>query len=152
MRRGVRWADRTRASYGTSNSSRASAAGSITGQSESLPMTMPTTGSLLGPLTPLSSVLGVEREGGVHHAVGQVPGRGDRSRAHLGDVVAEGRHMAELATAALTLAVPVQLHVRPVGHEVVDALVEGRAGPVRLGSRAAEDVGDHRARGCDACV
>src|SRR3954470_19985408 len=100
MRRGVRWAERTCASYGTSNSSRASAAGSMTGQSESLPMTMPTTGSLLGPLTRFSSVLGVERERGVNDAVGQVPGRGHRPRAHLGDVGAEGGHVAELATTA----------------------------------------------------
>src|SRR3954468_820631 len=106
MRRGVRWAERTCASYGTSNSSSASAAGSMTGQSESLPMTMPTTGSLLGPLTRVSSVLGVEREGGVHHAVGQVMRRGHRPRAHLGDVVAQRGDVAELATAPLALAVP----------------------------------------------
>src|SRR4051812_16312087 len=117
MRRGVRWAERTCASYGTSNSSSASAAGSITGQSESLPMTMPTTGSLLGPLTRVSSVLGLEREGGVDDAVGQVPGRSHCAGAHLGDVAAQCGDVAELAASSLSLAVPVQLHVRPVRHE-----------------------------------
>ena len=43
--RGVRWADTTCTSYGTSKSASVSAAGSSIGQSESLPMTMPTTGS-----------------------------------------------------------------------------------------------------------
>ena len=49
IRRGVRCAETTCASYGTPNSVSAAAAGSITGQSESLPMTMPTIGSTRAP-------------------------------------------------------------------------------------------------------
>ena len=45
--RGIRWADTTSTSWATSNSSRAAAAASITGQSESLPMTTPTSGCSL---------------------------------------------------------------------------------------------------------
>ena len=44
---GIRCADTTSASYGTPNSARALTAASITGQSESLPITTPTSGSLL---------------------------------------------------------------------------------------------------------
>src|ERR671916_43329 len=49
IRRGVRCAETTCASYGTPNSASAAAAGSIIGQSESLPMTMPTIGSTRAP-------------------------------------------------------------------------------------------------------
>ena len=42
--RGMRWADRTSASNGTPKSSSAAAAACITGQSESLPMQMATSG------------------------------------------------------------------------------------------------------------
>lgn len=43
--RGIRWAETTSTSYATPNSSRALAAASMTGQSESEPITMPTTGA-----------------------------------------------------------------------------------------------------------
>src|ERR1700734_508337 len=43
MYRGIRRAVTTSASYGTANSARPPAAARMTGQSESLPMTMPTT-------------------------------------------------------------------------------------------------------------
>ena len=72
-----------------------------------------------------------EGERRVDDAVGQVAGGGDRPGAHLGEVVAEGGDVAELAAGALALAVPVQLDVGPVRHEVVDPLVEraGRPSP-----------------------
>src|SRR5687767_13270125 len=133
MRRGVRCADRTCASYGIPNSSSAPAAGSIVGQSESLPMTMPTTGSPFGPDMPIPSVLVLEGEGVVDDTVGQVPGRSDRPGAYLADVGAERGDVAELAAAALPLAVPVELHVGPVRHEVVDPLVERGPVPAVLG-------------------
>src|SRR3954468_23110577 len=122
MRRGVRCAETTCASYGTSNSASARAAGSIIGQSESLPMTMPTIGVLTATG---SSVLVLEGERRVHHAVSEVAGRGDRPGSHLGHVLPERGHVAELAAAPLALAVPVQLDVGPVGHEVVHPLVQG---------------------------
>lgn len=50
--RGIRWAETTSTSYGISNSSSACAAASMTGQSESDPMTMPMTG-----LAPADEVL-----------------------------------------------------------------------------------------------
>ena len=96
-------------------------------------MTMPTTGrrSCRAPQCSCSRCSCVEGEGGVDDAVGQVAGRGDRPRAHLGEVVAQRRHVAELAAGALALAVPVQLHVGPVRHEVVHPLVQARPVPVR---------------------
>jgi hypothetical protein len=54
--------------------------------------------------------------------------------------------VAELAAGALALAVPVQLHVRPVRHQVVHPLVEGRAGPALLAGAPAEHVGHHHDR------
>lgn len=42
---GVRWAEITRVSQGTPNSAQASAAAFMVGQSESLPMMMPTSGA-----------------------------------------------------------------------------------------------------------
>src|SRR5215208_4138847 len=107
MRRGVRWAETTCASKPIPNSSRASAAGSIIGQSESLPITMPTIGSLVL----IRSVLLLEGERGLDDAVGQVPRGSGCPRPDLGEVVAERRDVAELAPRPLTLAVPVQLHV-----------------------------------------
>ena len=93
-------------------------------------MTMPTTGSLTAG-APRGGWSLVEGEGRVDDAVGQVAGRGDRPGAHLVEVVAQGGHVAELAAGPLALAVPVQLHVGPVRHEVVHPLVEARPVPVR---------------------
>ena len=45
--------------------------------------------------------------------------------------------MPELAAAPLPLAVPVQLDVGTVRHEVVHPLVQARAGPVGVSRRAA---------------
>src|SRR5687767_7893122 len=133
MRRGVRWAETTCTSYGTSKSASVSAAGSSIGQSESLPMTMPTTGSLMPGSRGGVVVEGrlLERIGRVDDPVGQVAGRGDRPRPHLGEVLAQGGHVPELAARALALAVPVHLHVGPVRHEVVHPLVQRRAVPAR---------------------
>src|SRR3954452_23668810 len=111
-------------------------------------MTMPTIGSPLGSVTLLLQcswlVVGRrarEGEGIVDDAVGEVAGRRDGARAHLAQLGAEGGDMAEVAAGALPLAVPVQLHVRPVGHEVVDPLVEARAGPVIPRRGTTEHVG-----------
>src|SRR3954465_10002851 len=97
MSRGVRCAETTRTSCATSNSSSAVAAGCIVGQSESLPITMPTSGSV----TEVSPVLVGEREGGGDHAVGEVPGRGDGASANPPEVVAERGDVAELAAGPL---------------------------------------------------
>src|SRR3712207_9594548 len=56
-------------------------------------------------------------------------------------VLAQGGHVAELPAATLPLAVPVQLHVRPVRHEVVDPLVQAWTGPPLVGGGPAEHVG-----------
>src|SRR3954453_23915158 len=106
MSRGVRWAETTRTSYGTSNSASASAAAPMTGQSESLPMITPTTGAALGSgmRGRLSQVLGPA----VGPGRGGQPGGGQRGAGpDGGHVVAEERHVADLAVGALGLAVEV---------------------------------------------
>src|SRR5215218_7863269 len=151
IRRGVRCAETTCASYGTSKSSSTSAAGCIIGQSESLPMTIPTTGSSSCSSTRAScgSVLFGERERRIDHAVGEVAGGGSGAGAHRVEVVAERGDVTELAPRPLPLAVPVDLHVRPVRHQVVHALVEPGAVPAGGAGGAAQHVGhdDDRRRG-----
>src|SRR5688500_12460298 len=122
------------------NSSSARAAGCIVGQSESLPMTMPTIGSLMRCSWSPTSVLVLEGEGVVDDAVGQVAGGGDGPRANLGQVLPQRRDVAELAAGPLSLAVPVQLDVGPVRHEVMDALVQAGSCPARLRRRTPEHV------------
>src|SRR3954468_23845264 len=104
----------------------------MTGQPAALPLTMPTTGSLSGPLMTGSSVLLLDGRAGegkrvVHDRVGEVARRGHGARPDGGEIGAQCGDVPELASGALPLAVPVQLHVRPVRHEVVDALVEAGA-------------------------
>src|SRR5687768_8308472 len=102
-------------------------------------MTMPTTGSSCSSTRAswVRSVLGRERERGIDHAVCQVAGRRRRADTHLGRVVAQGGDVAELAPGPLPLAVPMDLHVRPVRHEVVHPLVEAGPVPVRGAGRTA---------------
>ena len=80
-----------------------------------------------------------EGEGLVDDAVGEVPGGGDSAGPDLGEVLAQGGDVTQLAAAPLALAVPVELDVGPVRHEVVHPLVQRRAGPVRLGRGATAD-------------
>src|SRR5215470_19933954 len=102
---GIRCADTTSASYGTPNSASAVAAASITGQSESLPMTTPTTAPLLmasilprrqvarRPPGPLARLVPERR----------VPGHG---------------HVPDLAPRPHLLPVQVDLHVRVGRHHM----------------------------------
>src|SRR5690242_2030777 len=80
----MRCADTTSASCGTSNSSSASAAALITGQSESLPITMPTMGSAgaRGTVMGLSLALGAA---GHRDGVDAHPVLAGRERRELGE-------------------------------------------------------------------
>src|SRR5919199_4685895 len=115
---GVRCADTTRTSYATANSSIASAAACITGQSESEPMMTPTSG--IAPLP--------QPAGGVRGA-----------RPYLVQVVAEHRHVTDLASGPDPLAVQVDPRLRHSGEHVVQPLVQGHRSAVR----AAEHVRHH---------
>src|SRR3954451_18116012 len=113
----MRWAETTSTSYGTSNSSSAVAAASMTAQSESEPITTPTVAASAIDVAP------------------QVCGRVPRSLAQVVDVVAADRDVADLTARAYLLAVDVDLQRRVTGHAVQVRRVE-------VGQVAAEDV-DH---------
>src|ERR1700733_6393979 len=107
----VRCADTTPTSYATSNSSSACAAACIVGQSESLPMMMPTFGS-----------------GCVIAGSFMQPPSGARSRgADARQVGTERRDVADLAARAHRLAVEVHLPARFGRHHVVQPLVDRHA-------------------------
>src|SRR5690606_2675872 len=103
---GVRCADTTRVSNGTSNSLQTSAAGWSVGQSESLPITMPTSGEV--PLLMVATPA-YRKEVARHHA--HVPASaGESARASAGDstvsrpargvTVAEAERVRRLARAS----------------------------------------------------
>src|SRR4051794_15378807 len=120
----------------------------MTGQSESLPMTMPTTGSLSGPLMTGSSVLLLDGRAGegkrvVHDRVGEVARRSHGARPDGSEIGAQCGDVPELASGALPLAVPVRLQVRRVRHEGGDAFFEAGAVVALPRRGAAEDVGHH---------
>src|SRR3954447_5929456 len=127
----MRWAETTSASKGTSNSPSAVAAAFITGQSESEPITIPTTGvELLLPwVISLTLVAEVSAE----------PGGGMTSplQAVL-EVLAVGVHVPDLAAGAELLAVQVHPQSRIAGQGVGVAVVE----VAHLAHRSAQDV-DH---------
>src|SRR4051812_25511199 len=108
MRCGVRCADTTLTSYGTSNSVSASAAAFMTGQSESLPMITPTNGlksQLLcstGRFALAVNVISVQPFRVRQPVCGQL-----RALAHVGHRLAEHRHVADLAARPFLLAVVV---------------------------------------------
>src|SRR6266542_2393607 len=99
---GIRCADTTSASKGTSNSTHTSAAAFIVGQSESDPITIPT----VMPLPLLVDGAGEVRR--------RVPG----AFTGLLEVVAVRRDMADLATGLDRLAVEVDLEPGVAGHAV----------------------------------
>src|SRR3569833_3099935 len=137
---GIRWAETTSASYGTPNSSSASAAAFMTGQSESLPITTPTVTVPPSPgAWPRGRVRRVARPARSPRSVPQVVGRVARPFAYLVQVVAERGHVPDLAAWTDLLAVEVHLHARVVRHHVDVARID-------LGIVAAEDVGHHRVR------
>src|SRR6476469_6427081 len=114
MRCGVRCADTTLTSYGTSNSVSASAAAFMTGQSESLPMITPTSG--LTASAPMN-VVSVQP-----YRVRQ-PVRGQlRPLTHVGHRRAEHRHVADLAARPFLLAVVVHMGVTEPRQQVVQSL------------------------------
>src|ERR1700710_994989 len=89
------------------NSSSASDASFITTQSESLPMTSPTSGS------DVSTIDVSSQEGG----------RVDGPRAYVLSMVAEGRHVTHLSPWADDLSVHVDVHAGIMGHAVQIAAV-----------------------------
>src|SRR6478672_9624083 len=101
---GMRCADTTCTSYATPRPRSSSAAGFIVGQSESLPMMIPMSGIAV--------------------SVREVVGGSRRAGAHLGEVGAECGDVADLAPGTETLAVQMDLDVRPARHAVVHALVD----------------------------
>src|SRR4051794_25783718 len=99
------------------NSSSALAAASMTGQSESDPMTMPTTGSFiwvihLGSLTLVSQLPGEPRR--------RVP----RTLQSVVQVLTVGVHVPDLAARPQVLTVEVHAEVRVARHRVAEAVVE----------------------------
>src|SRR6478735_6875812 len=124
MRPGVRCADTTPTSNGTSNSASACAASSITDQSLSLPMITPTRGwGALVMSTPSVGPLGVRQP---------VCGPG-RTFPHIGDVrvvaerasgAAQDVDVADLAAGALALAVQVNPGLRHAAEQVMQPLVD----------------------------
>src|SRR3954468_2068186 len=93
-------------------------AASITGQSESLPITMPTRGRPRSAASPID--------------VSSQEGCGvDRPRAHLLSIVAQGGHVPHLSPRAHLLAVHVDAHAGVVGEAV-------QVARVHLGDLAAE--------------
>src|SRR5690606_18294146 len=102
MRCGVRCAETTPTSNRTPNSASASAAASMVGQSESLPMIRPTA----GPGLPLS-LMRIPSVG--PNAVRHPVRRTLCLLPHLGDVLAEHVDVPDLAVRALALAVEVHL-------------------------------------------
>src|SRR5262252_3252932 len=117
---GIRCADTTSASWGTPNSSSAAAAASITGQSESLPMTTPTRappfmGSILS-----RSQIACRAPGPLSQLVPQrgIPGHG---------------HVPDLAPRAHLLAVQVHLHTRIGRHHM-------QVAPVHAGIGTTKDI------------
>src|SRR6185437_6792681 len=113
MPSGVRCADTTRTSNGTSNSASVAAASDITVKSESLPMITPTTGSSSAMRVHLRSIAQCQV---VRRRPGPLP---DRRQ-----VVAQRGHVADLATGPESLAVQVDLDIRPARHQVVHPLVQ----------------------------
>src|ERR1700729_2114159 len=107
MPNGVRWAETTRTSCGTSNSASASAAADITVQSESLPIITPTSAA-----------------SGMRVSVREVLRRSHGPGPHVVQVIAQRRHVADLATGPEPLAVQVNLDVWPVRHAVVYPFVD----------------------------
>src|SRR5918997_4458699 len=106
MASGIRWAETTSAWYATPNSSQAVAAGCITGQSESEPMTIPTWAG----------------DGSGIDFSHQVGGGMPSSAAHLLEILAGCCDMPELASRPDLLAV--ELHPQsPISGE---AMHQGR--------------------------
>src|SRR5664279_3565516 len=111
MPSGVLWADTTRTSCAISNSVSASAAADMTDQSESLPMMTPTSGM------PFS----------IREIVRGTPG----ARAHVVKISAQCSDVSDLATGPESLAVQVNLHIRPLRQAVVHTLVNASGFHVR---------------------
>src|SRR5512132_3439350 len=136
MASGIRCAETTSASNGTSNSRSASPAALITGQSESEPMTIPTLGPTRGrgvssgPISsgPTSSDIGIS-----HQVCRGMP----RPLPCLFKIISIGGDMTDLATWADLLAI--QLHPQPP--LASKAMQQGRR---KLINAAAEYVGHDR--------
>src|SRR3954447_27063504 len=116
----MRWAETTSTSWSTLSSVSALEAASITGQSESLPITMPTTGCR----DRAASLIDVSSQEGCGV---------DRPRAHVCSIVADGRDVPDLSPWAHVLAVHVDPHAGVVGEAVEVA-------GVHLGDLATEHV------------
>src|SRR5215213_2864622 len=124
MASGIRWAETTSASNGTSNSASAVAAAPITGQSESDPMTMPTRGVGAESSIRISSQV---RRGMLGPPSGVV------------EIIAEGGDVTNLASRAHLFAV--ELHPEPAIPS--EAMQQRRW---KIIDAAAEDIDHHRPR------
>src|ERR1700722_3993574 len=135
MSAGILCADTTSASAGTPNSSSTSTAACITGQSESLPITTPTTGgALMCALLRCSRFLGPGR---------QVASRSPGAFPHRSQVAAESGDVTYFAAGPDCLAVQVHLQGGIGCHHVVQL-------PVQIRVVAAQQIGhDNVRRGRD---
>src|SRR4051812_33944690 len=104
---GVRCAETTRTSCATWNSPSASVAARMTGQSESLPMITPTSGTLAS----------------LTHALPEPSGGGHGARPYRFHVLTQHGHVPDLAARPHLLAVEVHLRPRVGGEEMVQPLV-----------------------------
>ena len=131
-RRGVRWAETTRTSWGTSKRSSISVAPSMTGRSDELPITTATSGAaalgaLIGVTTPGGSI---PSGTGVPERHGRRPGRGPQPAG----VVAAHRHVAKFPPWAGRFAIEVDVGALD-GQSTAEPAPAGSAAP-----RPAEDV------------
>src|SRR5215469_3251262 len=143
---GIRWAETTSAAAGTPNSSSTSTAACMTGQSESLPMTTPTTGTRPCPAParvpasaarPASAAPLVKPSDGMLIGLppersrllasgGQVARRPGGPVPDRGHVVAERGHVAYLAAGSDRLAVELDLEGGVGGQDVTELAAQVR--------------------------
>src|SRR5580692_3278353 len=169
MSAGIRCAETTSASAGTPNSSSTSTAACITGQSESLPMTTPTTGRALtgplpaGPASPASTAdpAGPADPSGpagpaagsqsrVLGSRGEIPGCPPGPLPDHGEIAAERGDMADLAPWPDGLAVKLHLHSRIGCQYMVQLAVQVRV--IAAEHVRHHDAGRGRGRGAERPV
>src|ERR1035441_5689542 len=133
MSRGIRCADTTSASCGTPNSASTVTAASITGQSESLPMTTLTSGRLAIRGSPIPLIrpappgpAGLPAALFLLGSGTQVTGGSPGPVAQRADVAAEHRDVADFPAGPDRLAVQMHFHPRIAGQHVQQPRVHVR--------------------------
>src|SRR5580704_16636465 len=160
MSAGIRWAETTSASAGTPNSSSTSTAACITGQSESLPMTTPTTGRALTGSLPADPASPARTAGPAGPAAGsqsrvlgsrgEIPGCPPGPLPDHGEIAAERGDMTDLAPWPDGLAVKLHLHGRIGCEHMVQLAVQVRV--IAAEHVRHHDAGRGRGRGAERPV